>query len=226
MMDLKGVGDILFVLDTSGSMNPIFNYLIENLFQFVQGLKIEARAINQWDLRIGVAAGDSKKFFIIPFNSDPGRVQGALEYIKKNRARGNECMLMAMDLGLTEFEWRTAARRIMIVFTDETLSTNYKPPVQRNGLQDLVTRLIEMKIMLIFHSPKCPDYEMLGRIPKSIVRFISSQKELTNEEKLETIFEALQKTLSRSFLEIDQQAALRTKYENRIYSEQFEIEYL
>ena len=212
----KGVADILFLLDTSTSMNAVFDFLVKNIDVFIEKLKIETKAINQWDLRVGIVAGDRLEFFILPFNSNMKRISDGLQIIMDKRKKANECVLMGIDLALTELEWRNNARRIMIVFTDEKLSTNYKPHEQREGLEELKNRLIEMRIQLIFYSPECPDYANLSRAPKSKTNFISSKNELIEKNRLEAIFDALLNTLSASFYH-NLQIALLSRYDRKIY---------
>lgn len=218
----KGVGDILFLLDTSTSMNAVFDFLVKNIDVFIEKLKVETKAINQWDLRVGVVAGDRLEHFIMPFNNDIQKISNGLKRIMDERKKANECILMGIDLALTELEWRNNARRIMIVFTDEKLSTNYKPHEQREGLEELKNRLIEMRIQLIFYSPECPDYANLSRAPKSKTNFISSKNELIEKNRLEAIFDALLNTLSASFYH-NLQIALLSRYDRKIYNENFKI---
>lgn len=221
----KGVADILFVLDTSTSMNAIFDFLIRNIEVFIEKLKIETKAINQWDIRVGVVAGDRLEYFIMPFNSNVQNISTGLNKIMKDRKKANECILMGIDLALTEIEWRKDARRIMIVFTDEKLSKNHKPDVQKLGMQELIKRLVEMSILLIFYSPECPDYKKLSVIPRSKIDFISSKNDLIEKQRLEVIFDALLKTLSESFYH-KMHSSLICKYEEKIYNEDFKIMYI
>jgi len=218
----KGVADILFLLDTSTSMNNVFDFLIKNIEVFIQKLKIEVKAINQWDLRVGVVAGDRLEYFILPFNNDVKKISEGLKRIMEERKKANECILMGIDLALTELEWRKEARRILIVFTDEKLSTNHKPEVQRNGLQEIIKRLTEMKILLIFYSPECPDYKNIAIIPKSKIDFIISKNDLIERNKLENIFDALIKTLGASFYQ-NFQVPITARYKTKIYNENFKI---
>jgi len=218
----KGVADILFILDTSTSMNNVFDFLIKNIDVFIQKLKIEVKAINQWDLRVGVVAGDRLEYFILPFNNDVKKISEGLKRIMEERKKANECILMGIDLALTELEWRKEARRILIVFTDEKLSTNHKPEVQRNGLQEIIKRLTEMKILLIFYSPECPDYKNLAIIPKSKIDFIISKNDLIERNKLENIFDALIKTLGASFYQ-NFQVPITARYKTKIYNENYKI---
>lgn len=221
----KGVGDVLFLLDTSTSMNKVFDFLVKNIDVFIEKLKIETKAINQWDLRVGVVAGDRLEYFILPFNNDTQKIKSGLYRIINERKKANECILMGIDLALTELEWRKDARRIMIVFTDEKLNTNHKPDEQRKGLQELIKRLVEMKVLLIFYSPECHDYKNLSIIPQSKIDFISSKNDLVERNQLEGIFDALIKTLSASFYH-NLQITLLSRYDKRIYNENFKITYL
>jgi hypothetical protein len=218
----KGVADILFLLDTSTSMNNVFDFLIKNIEVFIQKLKIEVKAINQWDLRVGVVAGDRLEYFILPFNNNVKKISEGLKRIMEERKKANECILMGIDLALTELEWRKEARKILIVFTDEKLSTNHKPEVQRNGLQEIIKRLTEMKILLIFYSPECPDYKNIAIIPKSKIDFIISKNDLIERNKLENIFDALIKTLGASFYQ-NFQVPITARYKTKIYNENFKI---
>jgi len=212
----KGIADIMFILDTSSSMDPIFNYLADNIDKFVEKLKADVKAVGQWDLRVGIVAGDAGSVFILPFTKDTQNFKNQINTIKSKRTGYNEVMPWLMDVSLVDVEWRTDARRIMIVLTDEPLEGNHADWFLRDGLKQLIERLAKFKVLLYFISPSCPDYKTLGVIPKSYIYFIQDQSELQQIEKLDYIFTQINQSISISFNQ-QQQTALLTKFDDYIY---------
>ncbi len=213
---IKGVADIMFILDTSSSMDPIFGYLADNIDKFVEKLKTDVKAVGQWDFRVGIVAGDAGSVFILPFTKNTKSFKQQIANIKSKRTGYNEVMPLLMDISLVDVEWRTDGRRIMIVLTDEPLSGNHADWFLRDGLKQLLDRLYNFKVLLYFISPTCQDYKTFGAIPKSYVYFINDQGELQEIEKLDYIFTQINQSISTSFNQ-QQQMALLSKYDDYIY---------
>lgn len=216
-MQKKGIADIMFVLDTSSSMDPIFDYLADNIDRFVDKLKTDVQAPGQWDLRVGIVAGDAGSVFIVPFTKNIQAFKQHIANIKSKRKGYNEVMPWLMDISLVDVEWRTDGRRIMIVLTDEPLSGNHADWFLRDGLKQLIERLVKFKSLLYFISPSCPDYKTFGAIPKSYIYFIQDQKELEQIEKLDYIFTQINQSISSSLNQQQQQIALPSKFDEYIY---------
>lgn len=214
---IKGVADIVFVLDTSSSMNPIFDYLADNIDKFVDKLKADVQAAGQWDLRVGIVAGDAGSVFILPFTKSTLSFKQQISNIKAKRTGYNEVMPWLIDISLVDVEWRTDARRIMIVLTDEPLTGNHAEWFLRDGLKQLIEKLTKFKSLLYFISPSCPDYKTFGVIPRSHIYFIQDQRELEQIEKLDYIFTQINQSISNSLNQQQQQLALPSKFDEYIY---------
>jgi Mg-chelatase subunit ChlD len=218
-MKNSGVADIAFIIDTSGSMNGVFDYLIQNLTSFVGQIQNQSKTFNQFDIRIGVIAGDNKKFFIVPFTNNYQSVVTNLKTIKKERVGGNEIMCYGIDLALIELDWRTEGRRIMVMITDEKLATNHSPKELRKGItSNLLKKRIEgMGILFYIISPECPDYEKLAEIEKSLWIPIKLSEDLKDYSLIQHIFEILNKSISKSMALKSNQRLTSIKEKDYIY---------
>ncbi len=215
-----GIGDIAFVIDTSGSMTGVFNYLIENLGNNMMNIQEKIKDFHQFDIRISVVAGDRKKFFVIPFTGNMKDIVSKLEYIKEQRSRANEIMCYGIDIALRDLDWRLEAKRIMVMITDEKLETNYKPKKlkEHTKYEQLKNRIEESDIILHFVTPlKCPDYNQLNEINKAIWYPIESTNELMQVENIEKIFNVFIASIAKSMSSIASETALQ-KYDDYIYN--------
>ena len=194
---VKGVADIIFLLDISGSMKPCIDGLRENIFSFVDTLT-GADANNDCpvkDWRIKVAGyrdaedDPSNWWEEFPFTR-------SVEEVKSNfgkfQAKGGgdepESLLDALhklatmpQAGIQETEppdkWRPrgSAQRVIIVFTDATYKTTMSAEGSKGGtLEDVKTAIHGNKIVLSVFCPEHDCYHDLATLDRSEVEFIGS----------------------------------------------------
>lgn len=203
-----GIADIALVIDTSGSMTEVFDYLIGNLSTGIKRIVEGAKNFKEFDIRIGIVAGDKAKFFIIPFTNDAQSIINKLKIISEDRVRANEIMLYGLDLALCDLEWRPEAKRYMIMITDEELDSNFKPKRQKRIASSgkLQKRIESMGVLFHYIAPqKCSYYKQFEIIDKALWHPIEHAHELKDSQKIHEIFEVIVRSISKSVsLPVDQ----------------------
>ena len=188
----KGVADVVFCLDRSGSMTPCLEGVKEHISKFIEGLLANPQLSNLY-CRLGFIAYDCYDFYLMDFTTDIKKFQSAMSSLQPG---GNEYSLPALDWSL-DFSWRENAHRIVIQFTDEPLEGGEDPPFQRSKLQELYGKIASLNAMLYFVGPDCKEYRGFERVPKCIVQYITGHNHFYNIDFKEVLFQ-IGKTLSHS----------------------------
>jgi len=185
----KGVVDVVFCLDASGSMAPCIDGVRRNIGAFLDGLASDAN--RRIDCRIDYLAhccsedfssfraetlrtrdfdflnsmyGQSQKPERF-FSSDPVEVRRGLENVT---AFGDEAILVALDMCL-DFPWRPRGQchRVVTVLTDEPLESNANAQTQRSMVGPLIDKIHALGVMLFLVGPKSAGFDELAEADKS-----------------------------------------------------------
>ena len=190
----KGVADIVFVVDISGSMAPCIDALRKNIEAFIdslsQGGPNNAAPVRDWRGKvvgfrdIEAAQGEGLPWIIDnSFVTDANALKAQLAAL--DAAGGGdepESLLDALykvasmeatpkgaqssDPG--KWRYRSDAARVVIVFTDasfkETMSI---PEAQGGSLQDVANVVMANRIILSLFAPNFEGYDRLSQIDKS-----------------------------------------------------------
>ena len=185
----KGVVDVVFCLDASGSMAPCIDGVRRNVGAFLDGLGLNAgRAI---DCRIDFLAHSCDEAGILMrsdslrrsgldlvaalygqkpdpsafFTSNPTEVRAALNAVG---TYGDEAMLVALDLCL-DFPWRPrgGCHRVVVMLTDEPLETNADAKNQRRMVGSLIDKIHALGVMLFLVGPESAGFNELAEADKS-----------------------------------------------------------
>ncbi len=189
---LKGVADIVFCIDASGSMKPCLKGLKDHIEKFLDGL-CSNQQIASLSWRLGIVAHDAERFYILDFTSDLDRFKGALKKIKPG---GNEYTLPALDWSL-DFPWNENAHKIVIAFTDEPLEDGYNPDFQASKKDALFEKIKNLRCMVYFVGPECPVYKEIEKLPRCFFVPINEQADFF-QVGFEQVLERIGKTLSGS----------------------------
>ena len=185
----KGIVDVVFCLDASGSMAPCIDGVRRHIGAFLNGLvgdanrKIDCRLdflahscdesgslIRSSSLRreglelIGALYGqksDSGAFF----TTDPFEMMAALNRVS---VYGDEAMLVALDMCL-DFPWRprTGCHRVVVLLTDEPLESNAEARRQRKMIGKMIDKIHALGVMLFLVGPKSAAFNELAEADKS-----------------------------------------------------------
>ena len=139
----KGIADVVFVIDSSGSMFACFEGVKENINKFVEGVNSNQQKPIDW--RIAFLAENAGEFIRKDFTSNVGEFVNALSTVRCSE--NNEFTLPAIDFAL-DFNWRPGCNKIIVVFTDEPIEGGYKPEFQNSKLNELMNKCLLLKAML------------------------------------------------------------------------------
>ena len=186
----KGVADIVFLIDVSGSMAPIIDALRRNIEVFIDSLSSgdanNAAPVKDWRGKVvgyrDIADGP-RWFEDNPFVRDAAALKAQLAAL---RAEGGgdepESLLDALyKVATTEatpkgsqtedpmkWRYRSDAARVVIVFTDASFKeTMGIPEAKGGGLQDVANVIMANRIILSIFAPNFEVYDRLSQIDKS-----------------------------------------------------------
>jgi len=190
----KGVADVVFLIDVTGSMSPIIDALRKNIEAFVNSLNSgdanNAAPVKDWRAKVvgyrDIEAAGSEGIKWIeehPFVRDVGALKAQLAAL---RAQGGgdepESLLDALYKVATmeaspkgsqsedanKWRYRSDAARVVVVFTDASFKETMSIPEAKGGaLQDVANVVMANRIILSLFAPNFEGYDRLSQIDKS-----------------------------------------------------------
>jgi len=190
----KGVADIVFMIDVSGSMEPCIDALRLNIEAFAESLSRgdanNAAPVKDWRAKVvgyrdlDSAEGEGVPWIIDnPFVRDVAALKAQLAGL---RAMGGadepESLLDALFKVATmeavpkgsqtvdpnKWRYRSDAARVVIVFTDASFKETMGIPEAKGGsLQDVANVVMANRIILSLFAPNFEGYDRLSQIDKS-----------------------------------------------------------
>jgi hypothetical protein len=190
----KGVADIVFMVDISGSMAPIIDALRRNIETFIDSLSHgdanNAAPVKDWRGKVvgyrDIEAAESENLpWIIenPFVRDASALKEQLAAL--DAAGGGdepESLLDALYKVATmeavpkgsqtedpgKWRYRSDAARVVVVFTDASFKETMSLPEAKGGsLQDVANMIMANRIILSLFAPNFEGYDRLSQIDKS-----------------------------------------------------------
>jgi von Willebrand factor type A domain len=186
----KGVVDIVFVMDVSGSMDPSIKDLASNVALFIDSLTHAdpngGSPVKDWRAKVfgfrDVNNSDAPAFVDNPFVRDSGALRMQLDALKA--VGGGDEPESALDalykvatMGNTErdapeeatkWRYRSSAARVAILFTDASCHMQLAIPEARGGsMQDLFNVLMANRIILNIFAPDMPCWDELSQVQRS-----------------------------------------------------------
>jgi hypothetical protein len=190
----KGVADIVFLIDVSGSMAPIIDALRKNIEAFVDSLSSgganNAAPVRDWRGRVlgyrDIEAASSEGLEWIeehPFVRDTAALKAQLASLTAQGGGDEpESLLDALyKVATTEatpkgsqsedpnkWRYRSDAARVVVVFTDASFKETLSIPEAKGGsLQDVANVVMANRIILSLFAPNFEGYDRLSQIDKS-----------------------------------------------------------
>jgi hypothetical protein len=190
----KGVADLVFVIDVSGSMTTCIDALRKNIEAFIDSLSRgdgnNVAPVRDWRGKIvGYRDFDSAESeglpWIIdnPFVRDIGALKGQLATLKAEGGGDEPESLLdtlykiaTMPAGPKgsqsdepqKWRYRSDAARVVIVFTDASFKETMSIPEAKGGsLQDVANVIMANRIILSLFAPNFEGYDRLSQIDKS-----------------------------------------------------------
>jgi hypothetical protein len=190
----KGVADVVFLIDVSGSMAPIIDALRKNIEAFVESLSSgdanNAAPVRDWRGKVvgyrDIEASEAEGLDWLedhPFVRDTAALKAQLASL---RAQGGgdepESLLDALYKVATmeaspkgtqsedanKWRYRSDAARVVVVFTDASFKETLSLPEAKGGsLQDVANVVMANRIILSLFAPNFEGYDRLSQIDKS-----------------------------------------------------------
>jgi hypothetical protein len=192
----RGVADIVFLIDVSGSMAPVIDALKQNIGTFVDSLSSgegnnvspvrdwRAKAVGYRDFEV-----DPEPFVDHPFVDSVEALRAQLASLHAEGGGDEpESLLDALfriaNMGQTEkgaqsqdpstWRYRSDAARVVVVFTDASYKpTMVIPEAKGGGLADVINAIINNRVILSLFAPDMPVYDELSQVDKSEWEVIS-----------------------------------------------------
>ena len=190
----KGVADIVFLVDVSGSMSPCIDALRRNIEAFIdslsQGDANNAAPVRDWRGKVvgyrDIEAAQAEGLPWIVDNAfvrDAGALKAQLGTLQANGG-GDEpeslldalytvASMEAVPKGSqtedpSKWRYRSDAARVVIVFTDASFKETMSIPEAKGGsLQDVANLVMANRIILSLFAPNFEGYDRLSQIDKS-----------------------------------------------------------
>jgi len=186
----KGVADIVFLIDVSGSMAPVIDALRRNVEVFIDSLSTgdanNAAPVKDWRGRVvGYRDAEHDRDWYVdnPFVRDAVALKAQLAALRaEGGADEPESLLDALyriatmeatPKGAqgeepTKWRYRSDAARVVVVFTDASFKETLVIPEAKGGsLQDVANVVMANRIILSIFAPNFEVYDRLSQIDKS-----------------------------------------------------------
>jgi hypothetical protein len=187
----KGISDVIFLLDSSGSMQPVFDSLIRHIQSFVEGVHSNSQIIIDW--RIGFLAADEDQFVAKDFCTDVDDFVKALGRVRSHDS--DEFTLPALDFA-ADFRWREKVHKIIFLFSDEPIRQGHRADFQESRMPELMKKLTELQIKLIIRGVECPVFRRLSaNVPRAEYAVAGGHFEMIGEDFSNLMF-AMGKSVS------------------------------
>lgn len=193
----KGIADIVFLIDVSGSMGPCLEALKENVGVLIDSMTNPgpnaAAVVKDWRIKVcgyRDAAADGDQWWVdMPFTADTARVKADLAALEASGGGDEpESLLDGLwklaKLPVTEKDmpsepsaWRHRhdAARCVVVFSDATchMATSI-PEAGGAKFEDVAREVMAARLRLSLYVPEAECYEIISQIDKSDVETIGT----------------------------------------------------
>ncbi len=190
----KGVADVVFLIDVSGSMSPIISALRKNIEAFVDSLSSgdanNAAPVRDWRGKVvgyrDIEAATSEGLEWLedhPFVRDTVALKAQLAALQAQGGGDEPESLLdalykvatmeaspkgAQSEDASKWRYRSDAARVVVVFTDATFKETMSIPEAKGGaLQDVANVVMANRIILSLFAPNFEGYDRLSQIDKS-----------------------------------------------------------
>ena len=190
----KGVADLVFLVDVTGSMSTCIDALRKNIEAFIDSLsrgdENNAAPVRDWRGKvvgyrdIESADGEGLPWIVDnPFVRDASALKAQLSELKAEGGGDEPESLLdalyqvasmeatpkgAQGEDPTRWRYRSDAARVVVVFTDASFKETMSLPAAKGGsLQDVANVVMANRIILSLFAPNFEGYDRLSQIDKS-----------------------------------------------------------
>jgi hypothetical protein len=206
---VKGVADIVFCIDATGSMQPCIESVKTNIGSFVETIKSSnpnqpvdwrARVIGYRDFNV-----DAEPLVLdMDFVSTPEEIKNQLTRITADGGGDEpESTLDAILYAVLKSQWRSPCHKTVVVFTDATPLGNLNAKTTTElGIPDsfevFKQTLHEKHIKLFLYGPKHPLYEELSKESRMVIEQMDNAGDGLKSLDFKKILETIGKTVSEA----------------------------
>ena len=201
---VKGVCDIVFLIDATGSMQPAIDDLKNNIKNFFSNLSVSSGngpVVKDWRARVigyrDVEADGAAWYIDNPFVRDVSEIERQLDGIVADGGGDEPESLLdalykvakfgstpkaAQEEDPTKWRYRSDAARIVIVFSDASFHPATVIP-EASGLdwQEIANLVMQEKLRLSIYAPQLDCYDNLSQIDKCEYMPIEWDPEIPND---------------------------------------------
>ncbi len=204
---VRGVADIVFCFDCTGSMSEIIKSVKDNVNKFVSNLDACDTELDWRARAMGYRDFEEDEEYLIndkPFVETVTALQDQIASIDAPEGTGGdepESTLDAIWYAAMKTEWRTGCHKIVVVFTDDTAKpVNEKTladiPGSAGDLDVLSQELDVQHIKLFLWGKKDPIYDALTKIPRADITQLENPEEEYKTMDFSKIMSMIGKTIS------------------------------
>ena len=209
-LKIKGVADIVFCFDITGSMTEIINSVKENVEKLVEGFATyDVNVTLDWRARVmGYRDFVEDKEYLVndrPFVTTVEELREQINGMEAKEYTGGdepESTLDAIWYASKKSDWRENCTKIVVVFTDDaTKPVDSKTLADikeaSDDIEDLTQFMIVESIKLFLWGKKDPVYDILAMIPGAdVVQFENPEEDFKNLD-FKTLMTTIGKTVSQ-----------------------------
>ena len=186
-MRTRCVADVVFCLDSSESMDPCLEGLMDNIASFIEGIQGDGH--NSWDVRFDFVSHQSllnaeggavishsslynKDLLDVLYGDVRGRfftrdVEEFKAGVNRIKTKGDESPLIAIDSCL-DFPWRDEGEchRVVVFLTDEPFETCLKPEVEKEHIDHVIRKIMDLNVLFFLVAPDSEGYERISAADK------------------------------------------------------------
>ncbi|MBR4792771.1 MAG: VWA domain-containing protein [Bacteroidaceae bacterium] len=204
----KGVADVVFLFDCTGSMGPYINNVKDNVASLIKGFNSTPNVVLDWRVR----AMGYKDFFVdsdclidsFDFTNDPDVF--ANSQLARLKADGGgdekESAIDALWYALKRSDWRPRCTKVLVLFTDAGTKGLHSKTMDELGVVDdiayLQQELMKNRIQLFMYCKTDPIYEKLHQVERAhVYQYDNPGSELLKSDFAE-LLKVIGKTVSAS----------------------------
>ena len=207
---VKGVADVVFLFDCTGSMAPYIENVKDNVASLIKGFNGTPNVKLDWRVRV-MGYKDffvDKDCLINSFNFTDNAEAFANDQLARLDADGGgdekESALDAIWYALKKSDWRPRCTKVIVLFTDAGTKGLHNKTMDELGVVDEVSylqqELMKNKIQLFMYCKTDPLYEELHQTARAhIYQYDNPGEELLTSDFGE-LLEVIGKTVSASIV--------------------------
>lgn len=207
-LKVKGVADIVFCFDCTGSMRPIIDGVKENVKNLVEGFKTADIEALDWRARVmGYRDFEVDDEYLIndrPFVSTEEELKNqidGLEALKDSGGDDPESTLDAIWFAAKKSDWRSKCHKIVVLFTDDAPKpVNEKTLEEIEGADgdiELLSQELNVQHVKLFLWGKTdPAYDALKKIPRADIVQLDNPEEDFKSLDFGNLMNTIGKTIS------------------------------